>query len=144
MNSGQLYNNLTATGSSPVGLTAFTYQWSSSAGGVFSAPTSSVTNFTAPVVGGQTTIKITCIITDACGRKGIFSSNVLLYPPPTAPVAINDTISFTNLCSASTTTINVLTNDYDVNDNMVNSITFIGGCSLSLDLADKPLAKIWP
>ncbi len=127
LNSAVLYNNLTATAVSPVGLTSFTYQWKSTIGGVFSAPNSAVTNFTTPIVPAGTPAKIICKVTDPCGRYSLYEWNYILYPIPTAPIAVNDTIAYNNLCAAITTTINVLTNDYDINNDMNNSITFLGG-----------------
>ncbi len=127
MNSGVLYNNLTATPSSPVGLSSFTYKWYSTIGGTFSAVNSATTNYTPPVVVSQTPAFIYCKITDACGRSTINPVSVSIFPPSSAPVAVNDTIRYTNLCNTSSRTINVLSNDSDPNGNMVNSISFIGG-----------------
>ena len=127
MNSSTLYLNFTATATSPVGLSVFTYKWSSTIGGVFTAPTSAVTNYTAPAVGTPTIAKIICKVTDNCGRYALTEFSVLFMPPPAAPVAVNDTIRFANLCSASTQTINVLTNDNDINLDMTTTISFLGG-----------------
>ena len=127
MNSGQLYSNLTATPVSPVGMVTFTYSWYSTIGGTFSSPTASVTNYTPPAVGVLTPAIIYCKITDGCGRSIIEPVNITIVPVPTAPVTVNDTISYAGLCSAASRTINVLTNDSDINNNIVNSITFMGG-----------------
>ena len=127
MNSNVLYLNFTATATSPVGLSSFTYQWSSTIGGVFTAPTSSVTNYTAPAVGVPTIAKIICKVSDNCGRYSLTEFTVNFMPPPSAPVSGNDTINYSTLCNASTQTINVLANDYDINQDMNNTITFVGG-----------------
>ena len=127
LSSSQLYNNFTATPSSPVGLTSFTYKWFSTIGGTFSAINSATTNYTPPVVASGTKAFIYCKITDACGRSIIKPYSVTIVPPAFPPVAVNDTIRYANLCGAATRTINVLTNDYDLNGNMINSITFVGG-----------------
>ncbi len=127
MNSSVMYPNFTATATSPVGLSVFTYQWSSTIGGVFSAPTSSVTDYTAPAVGAPTVAKIICKVTDNCGRYALTEFSVTFMPPPAPPVAVNDTIKYTSLCNATTKTINVLTNDNDINLDIDPSITFLGG-----------------
>jgi hypothetical protein len=123
----QMYPNFTANVTSPAGLTSFTYQWFSTIGGTFSAPTSNVSNYTPPAVGSITSAIIYCKVTDGCGRKTIEPVSVTILPAPTAPVAVNDSINFSSLCTPVPNTINVLVNDYDINGNMVNSITFIGG-----------------
>ncbi len=45
----------------------FTYQWTSSCGGTFSAPTSATTNYTAPNSGGDCFVTVT--VTDPCGHQ---------------------------------------------------------------------------
>ncbi|MFY7886081.1 MAG: hypothetical protein ACOVOV_14675, partial [Dolichospermum sp.] len=66
--------------SSPVGL-GLTYAWSSTCGGTFASATSASTTFTPPVVGVTTSCVITCIITDACGRKSFVRQPVTILPP---------------------------------------------------------------
>jgi gliding motility-associated-like protein len=128
VNGGVLYPNFTITPFSPSGLTTFTYQWSTTVGGTFSAPTSAVTNYTPPILPYGTPIVVTCRLRDACGRTTTESKFITCYPAPAAPVAQNDTILFANLCAAqTTTTYNVLANDTDANHDMLSNITFMGG-----------------
>ena len=49
------------------GIGPYTYQWSAPLG-TFSAPTSSTTNYTAPIVAQDTTIEVRLRVSDACGR----------------------------------------------------------------------------
>jgi len=55
------------------GLPPYIYTWSSSAGGTFSSPNDSITAFTP----WHTTVPmetiITCVVTDACGRRNFYS-----------------------------------------------------------------------
>lgn len=81
--SGGVSTPLSVSASSPVGAT-LKYQWSSSCGGTFSAPTSASTNFTPPIVTGNTTCIIRCVITDACGRQTCQSMPVTINGLPTA------------------------------------------------------------
>lgn len=46
----------------------YTYSWSSSAGGIFSNPTSATTNFTVPMVIDSANFVVRCHVTDACTR----------------------------------------------------------------------------
>lgn len=108
------------TASSPVGST-ISYQWSSSCGGSFSSATSASTNFTAPVVSSNTNCIVSCVMTDACGRKIFSSYSVVIYPGSRPPVAVND--SKTSACLLDSITVNVLTNDSDPDG---DPITFAG------------------
>ncbi len=72
------------TASSPIGAT-LNYQWSSSCGGTFSAPTSATTNFTPPVVSVPTSCSITVVVTDACGRSVSSTKLIQVLPPALYP-----------------------------------------------------------
>lgn len=50
----------------------FTYQWTSSCGGTFSAPTSATTNYTAPNSGGDCFVTVT--VTDPCGHQTSYTN----------------------------------------------------------------------
>jgi hypothetical protein len=50
------------------GTPPYTYQWSSSCGGIFSAPTAATTSFTVPTTNDSLTCIIRCQVADACQR----------------------------------------------------------------------------
>lgn len=121
-NGGQITKNnaitLTASATSvmyPTG-TGMTYQWSSTCNGTFSAATSSTTTFT-PTTSG--TCVITCKATDACGRV-TFETFTVTVTESTSPTAVNDVASITSACYSpgTSTTINVLSNDSDPDNNL--------------------------
>ncbi|HEY9659341.1 MAG TPA: hypothetical protein V6C65_12870, partial [Allocoleopsis sp.] len=72
-------NSFSVIATSPDGST-LSYQWTSSCGGSFSAPTSANTNYTAPVVTVNTTCVITVTVSDACGRSTFFTKQVQIVP----------------------------------------------------------------
>ncbi len=96
------------------GTPPYTYQWLSSGGGTFSAPTSANTNFTAPGVPANTDINLRVVVTDACGRKNISNSNVTILFNSPLPVTLT---SFTadnnrNSIDLKWTTASESNNDY--------------------------------
>jgi Bacterial Ig domain/Bacterial cadherin-like domain len=108
---GNIINlSVTATSSLPG---TFTYQWTSTCGGVFSNPVSANTTLTAPVVGANTNCIITCTATDNCGRTSFKSFSLTILPPPRPPVTVNDNLSIDPSCAVLSKTINVLSNDND-------------------------------
>ena len=115
INGGATITGLNVVATSPLAGITFTYLWSSSCGGSFSAPTATTTNYTAPVVGVNTSCIITCKVTDNCGRVSFNSYPIIINPPPVAPVAVPDSKQVDNSCLSSVPalTFNVLSNDYD-------------------------------
>ncbi len=106
--------NLSVTATSPLTGISFSYQWTSTCGGVFSNPTSASTTFNPPVTPG--TCAVTCKVTDNCGRTSIQSFPITVLGPPAPPVANNDVAAISNSCAPGTSvTINVLANDTDPN-----------------------------
>ncbi len=57
-----------------------TYEWTSDQNGIFSAPQSTITNFTAPTVDVPTVCTIQFKVTDACGRVGLYCTAILINP----------------------------------------------------------------
>ena len=72
--------NLSAsvTGGTP----GYTYQWSSSCGGSFSASTSSSTTFTAPLLATNTTCVMTIKVVDSCLRRNFLATIFTITPVP--------------------------------------------------------------
>jgi Bacterial Ig domain/Cadherin-like domain/SdrD B-like domain len=103
---------LHVTAASPLAGITFTYQWSSTCGGTFSAATSSTTNFTAPAVGTTTGCVVTCKVTDNCGRATFqsFPITIIAAHPPTVT---NDAKTIDPSCANTTLTYNVLSNDIE-------------------------------
>ena len=112
---GATITGLNVTATSPLAGVTFTYQWTSSCGGSFSAPTATTTNYSAPAVGIATNCIITCKVTDNCGRISFKSFPIIITAPPVAPVAVADTKQVDNSClsSVQALTFHVLDNDYD-------------------------------
>lgn len=102
--------SFSVSASSPIGA-SFTYQWTSTCGGTFSAPTSASTTFTAPSVGVTTNCIISCLVTDACGRKVFKSNSVIINPGARSPIPVKDSI--TVACYTDSVTFNALANDTD-------------------------------
>ncbi|MBL7766375.1 MAG: tandem-95 repeat protein [Chitinophagaceae bacterium] len=109
---GNTMTGLSVTATSFAGAN-FTYEWSSTCGGTFSAPTASTTNYTAPVVAVTTNCIITCKVVDLCGRTTFTSIPITIIPPPAPPIANPDVINIGNSCTPGTVTINALANDTD-------------------------------
>lgn len=70
--------NLSAsvTGGTP----GYSYQWSSSCGGTFSAATSASTAFTAPLVTVNTTCVVTIKVVDSCLRRNFLATTFTIMP----------------------------------------------------------------
>ena len=70
--------NLSAsvTGGTP----GYSYQWSSSCGGTFSAATSASTAFTAPLVTVNTTCVVTIKVVDSCLRRNFLATTFTIVP----------------------------------------------------------------
>lgn len=107
---------------SPLGNT-LTYQWSSSCGGHFANANAASTSFTPDTVALPTDCQITCLVSDPCGRVSYSSTATVFVPSPVRPVAIDDTLSV-SLCSPVGTK-NLLSNDYDLNNDALTAITII-------------------
>ena len=97
---------------------ALTYQWTSSCGGTFSAPTSASTNYTAPTIAPGSpniTCTVTVAVTDVCARVAFTSNSIVIVAPSAAPEAVADTFStYIN----TPLVITPLSNDTDLNDNI--------------------------
>ncbi len=78
--SSTTYPNITATVTTNVPSGPYTYEWSSTCGGTFGSPTSSITSYTTPFVSSGTTCIIDCKVTDACGRTSISGQPVVIEP----------------------------------------------------------------
>jgi hypothetical protein len=61
------------------GTPPYTYQWSSSCGGIFSAPTAGTTSFTVPNTADSLTCVIRCQVADACQRWNFEYKVVKVY-----------------------------------------------------------------
>lgn len=131
--SGGVSTPLSVTASSPVGA-GLTYQWTSTCGGTFSAPTSASTNFTPPSVATPTECIIHCIITDACGRKTFTCQKTTVSGLPTA-VTDSGTVS---VLTGGTPITNVRSNDIvdggtatAANSTIAQSGTWLSGITLN-------------
>ena len=127
--------NLSVSATSPlVGIT-FTYQWSSTCGGTFSAATAANTTFNPPTTPGNCVV--TCKVTDNCGRASFLSFPIVILPAAAPPTVVNDVANLSGACSPGTSvTLNVLTNDIP----NPSSITFT---SLNQGAASPVNAGIW-
>ncbi|MEJ7609773.1 MAG: Ig-like domain-containing protein [Ferruginibacter sp.] len=111
---GSNINGLNVVASSPLAGVTFSYQWSSSCGGVFSNPTGTTTNFTAPAVAVPTVCLVVCKVTDNCSRVSYQSFPITVIPPPVAPTPQNDNKTIGSSCTPGVAvSINVLANDTD-------------------------------
>jgi Bacterial Ig domain len=143
--SGQtIAGNATITGlnvgaTSPLTGITFTYQWSSSCGGIFSNATGVTTNFIAPTVGATTNCIISCVVTDNCGRSSFQSFPVTILGA-TPPTAISDAQSIDPGCGAATVTKNVLANDVEP-DGQPMTLTQINGNTTSFTTANGGLVS---
>lgn len=79
MNVGQVSPVLASATS---GTPPYTYQWTSSLGGVFGNPTDSSTTFTAPVVLSDTTDVVQVKVTDQCGRVNFYTHYIPIGSSP--------------------------------------------------------------
>jgi Bacterial Ig domain/Secretion system C-terminal sorting domain len=120
--------NLSVNATSPLTGITFSYQWTSTCGGVFSNSTSSTTNFTAPAVGTNTNCILTCTVTDNCGRTSYKSFSLTILPPPRPPVTVNDNITLDPSCATVSGIKNVLANDTDPDGDPI-TLTNVTGAS---------------
>jgi hypothetical protein len=78
--------NANASGSLTVSVTGgaapYSYNWISSNGGTFTDPTSATTTYTAPHTETPLQIILTCVVTDACGRRNFYSTPVIINASP--------------------------------------------------------------
>ncbi len=98
--------SVTASGYS----TPFTYVWSSSVAGSFSAPNASSTTFTPTSLSARAIIH--CVVTDACGRVGFYSASTNVISGLVIPETPLLSVSISNTCLNSdiTETVDVLAN----------------------------------
>lgn len=96
--------SVTASGYS----TPFTYAWSSSVAGSFSAPTASSTTFTPTSLSARAIIH--CIVTDACGRVGFYSASTNVISGLVIPNTPLLSVTIANSCITEniTKTVDVL------------------------------------
>jgi len=92
----------------PVNGTApYTYNWTSSIAGSFSAPNDSITTFHPDSVSNNSSTQISVVVTDACGRSTFKSWVVAIYPPngmlPVQLSAFNARVSEENIVLKWTT-----------------------------------------
>jgi hypothetical protein len=85
-----VYTGLNASVSSAIPAGPFTYAWTSTCGGTFSAPTSATTSFTAPNTQGVLNCVIQCKVTDACGRTSFFAQPVIVQCNLQASPVVNN------------------------------------------------------
>ncbi len=71
------------------GTPGYTYQWTSTVAGTFSAATSASTTFKAPLVATITTGIFTCVVTDVCGRRNFITSPFTITPSA-LPVSLTE------------------------------------------------------
>lgn len=105
------------------GIAPYTYQWTSSVAGTFSQSSTSATPTFTPTAAGIAAI--TCVVTDACGRKSCASKCVTIKTGNQNPSAVNDTTYMNASCvsaSPATVCLSVLANDADA-DGDVLSVT---------------------
>jgi len=128
--------NLSVTATSPLIGISFTYQWSSSNGGTFSAPTSANTTFNPPTTPGVCVI--TCLVSDNCGRQSFSSFPVTVLGPPTPPTVADDAAAISGSCQAggAAVTVDVLAND-------VPNSSIISFTGLNLGTASPANAGTW-
>jgi VCBS repeat-containing protein len=119
---------LSVSATAPILSTPLTYQWTSSIGGTFSNPTGANTNFIPPVLGSNTPCNITCIVTDACGRKAFTSESLTIVAAPLPPIAVADVATIDNSCLILGTPvlIDVLANDSEP-DGQLMTVTSVTG-----------------
>ncbi len=129
MKAGTTYTGFSGTASGNGG--PFTYQWLVSIGGTFSNATSATTSYTPDAsITSSTDGVITCIATDACGRKSIASVPITILPgtPPLNANTISKDVS--GDCPSNTTTFNVFDSNVDANAGS-RTLTAVSGFSNS-------------
>jgi hypothetical protein len=81
VNSGQtIAISSTVSGGTP----GYTYQWTSSCGGTFSADTSASGNWIAPITTAPTPCILRVVVTDQCGRVNFDSVPLTVQEPPSS------------------------------------------------------------
>ena len=122
-----IVSNMSVSATSPVG-SNLRYSWTSSCGGTFSSSTVANPSFTPPVVSAPTNCIITVTVTDGCGRTRFSTNSVTVLPAAMAPTANNDLGSINATCATSglSTTLSVLANDVDINNDIL-TITNVSG-----------------
>lgn len=99
-------------------------KWTSTCAGTFSNPNSATTVFTPSVVSSVTSCFLKVTVTDDCGtRVGYENKPVDVLPAPVPPVAVNDTVITQ---PGSPVVINLIANDYDLNQDPLTVTGFIG------------------
>jgi gliding motility-associated-like protein len=81
----------------------YTFQWTSTcgSGSAFANATAGTTTFSLGNVPPQFTCVITCVVTDACGRRNFISVPIASTTPPPDPVLISITNKVDALCFGS-------------------------------------------
>lgn len=108
------------------GMPEYTYQWSSSIGGTFGDPTAASTYYEPPNPGSPTQAILTCVVTDACGRRNFITQIINITPSP-LPVTL---VGFTakankeNKVELKWTTISEVNNDYFTIQRSEDGISF--------------------
>lgn len=101
----------------------YSYEWVSECGGTFSNNASSSPTFTPPSVIVPTSCKITVEVTDDCGtRVAFYSQLITIVPTPLPPVAVDD---YASTSPGVPVIINALQNDSDPNFDPL-TLTLIG------------------
>ena len=127
--------NLSVSASSPLPGMTFTYAWTATCGGLFSAPTSASTTFTPSGTAGVQVIS--CTVTDNCGRASFQSFSITILPPPAVPNVTNDAATISGSCPPGTSKIiDVLAND-------IPNTSTISFTSLNQGAASPAEAGIW-
>lgn len=126
---------LTASVSSAIPSGPYTFQWTAttvtgSNAGTF-GPSSTTQNPTFVASSSflvQTPVIISLVVIDACGRQTSSSFPTVVGPPPTAPNAVNDAGTIIPGCPGSSSiTLNVLSNDNDLNGDPLTVTSVTGG-----------------
>jgi gliding motility-associated-like protein len=127
MKAGTTYTGFDGTASGTGG--PFKYQWLVSIGGSFSAANSATTSYTPDnTITQATTGVITCVATDACGRKSISSVPITILPgtPPLTSNTINKDVP--GDCPVNSITFNVFDSNVDANAGS-RTLTAVSGFS---------------
>jgi Domain of unknown function DUF11 len=136
--------NLSAnvTGGTP----GYSYQWSSSCGGTFSASTSSSTTFAAPLLAVGTSCVVTINVVDSCSRRNFLATTFTVNPVPPkltitktasqAPLVVGQTGQFytiniavaNNVTTAAITLADVLPTGIATSGNITATGGILSGC----------------
>jgi hypothetical protein len=85
------------------GSAPYTYSWTSSCGGTFGNAASASTTINFPNLAPQTKCFVTCVVTDACGRRSFVSAAIGAENPPPAPYLITTNTQTNVLCFGACT-----------------------------------------